>query len=262
MNPRTHPSPAIEVLPAPDRLASAVAEHVVARAAGAIAAAGRFTLALAGGSTPRAIYSLLAGDGFVRRVEWAQVHVVWGDERCVPPNDARSNYRMAREAFLDRVPIPPDQIHRIRGEEEPHAAASGYERVLRQLLGEDRPGAPAAGLDLVLLGMGEDGHTASLFPGQGAVHETTRWVAAVYVGAAAMWRVTLTPVVINAARNVSFVVSGAGKAERVRQVLEAPYDPALLPSQAIAPSQGRLTWFLDAAAAGRHPPARRRRSDR
>ena len=147
---------------------------------------------------------------------------------------------MAKEALLDRVPIPAEQIHRIRGEDDPEKAAVEYERELRALLGSE-------GLDLVLLGLGEDGHTASLFPGQAAVHETVRWVVALPAPDGTMWRVTMTPPVLNAARNVTFVVSGPGKALRLKQVLEGPYTPDLLPAQAIRPVQGRLTWMVDQA---------------
>jgi 6-phosphogluconolactonase len=234
----------IESFPTPEILADAVARHIVARAAEAVAATGRFTLALAGGSTPRAAYAQLATDAFAHRVEWGRVHVLWGDERCVPPDDPRSNYRMAKEALLDRVPIPAQRIHRIRGEDDPEKAAAEYEGELRALLGRE-------GLDLALLGMGEDGHTASLFPGQAAVHETARWVLAVPTPDATMWRITLTPALLNQARNVTFVVAGAGKAERLQQVLQGPFTPDLLPAQAIRPVEGQLTWMVDETAAGR-----------
>ena len=239
----------IEVFPTPDLLADAVARHIVGCAADAISATGRFTLALSGGSTPRAAYSRLAsGDGPLATPEsrfptpdWQLVHILWGDERCVPPDDPRSNYRMAKEALLDHVPIPPKQVHRIRGEDEPQKAAAEYERQLRLLL---------TSIDLVLLGLGEDGHTASLFPGQPSVHETERWVLAVPAPDGKLWRVTLTPPILNSARNVTFIVSGASKAERLQQVLQGPFTPELLPAQAIRPAQGRLTWMVDAAAAG------------
>ena len=246
----------IEVSRDPAALARALAQHVVACAAAAIAARGRFLLALAGGSTPRAAYTLLASEEFVHRIGWPRVHALWGDERCVPPDDPRSNYRMAREALLDRVPLPPGNIHRMRGEDEPTQAAAGYEKLLRELLGSDGPDAlPRAGPDLVLLGLGDDGHTASLFPGKAAVHETVRWVAADFIEAVGMWRVTLTPVIINAGRNVSFVVSGAAKAERLHEVLERPRLPERLPAQIVRPTRGHLTWLVDEAAAARlHPP--------
>lgn len=233
----------IEVFSDPDGLARAVVDQFAARAAEAIAARGRFTVALAGGSTPRAAYLLLATDAFARRVDWARVQVLWGDERCVPPDDPRTNYRMAPEALLDRVPIPPGNIHRIHGEDDPPRAAAAYERLLRDLLSDDQ------GLDLILLRLGDDGHTASLFPDQTAVRETARWVVADYVAAAAMWRITLTPVVINAARDVSFIVSGAAKAGRLREVIKGPFAPQSLPAQSVDPAPGRLTWLVDEAPA-------------
>ena len=236
----------IEVFPSEETLAAAVADHVAAHAEKAVAAAGRFALVLAGGSTPAHAYALL-GSGPVRdRIEWSRVHILWGDERCVPPDDPRSNYRMARQTLLDRVPVPAEQIHRIRGEDDPDRAAADYERTIRAL-----PGA----LDLVLLGMGDDGHTASLFPGQPAVRETERWVVATAPATGGVRRVTLTPGILNRAGQVTFVVSGAAKADRVREVLRGPRRPEALPAQAIQPGAGRLTWLLDRAAAeGLSPP--------
>jgi 6-phosphogluconolactonase len=234
----------IQIFPTPDALAEAVARHGAERAKAAISATGRFTVAISGGSTPQAAYSRLAGgESRVTSEEWRKFHVLWGDERCVPPDDLRSNYRMAKEALLDRVPIPARQIHRIRGEDDPEKAASEYEREIRALL-------DGRSLDLVLLGLGEDGHTASLFPGQPAVWETSRWVMAVPAPDGKLWRVTLTPVILNSARNVTFIVSGASKAARLQQVIEGPFTPDLLPAQAIHPTNGRLTWMVDEAAAG------------
>jgi 6-phosphogluconolactonase len=243
----------IERFPTREALAEGVARHVIEHAAAAIAATGRFTLALAGGSTPRAAYARLTSDDLARRVEWGLVHVVWGDERCVPPDDPHSNYRMARETLLDHVPIPEEQIHRIRGEDEPEQAALQYERELRELLDRGAGSAPA-GLDLVLLGMGEDGHTASLFPGESAVREAARWVVGVPARQDGTRRVTLTPVVLNAARAIGFMVSGAAKAARLRQVLQGPFTPDLLPVQVIRPVRGQLTWMVDQGAAP-HPLA-------
>jgi 6-phosphogluconolactonase len=234
----------IQTYPTPERLADAVARQIVILAADAIATNGRFRLALAGGSTPRAAYALLASEAFARQVEWGRVDLLWGDERCVPPDDPRSNYRMAKEALLDRVPIPRPQVHRIRGEDDPECAAADYERELHRLLDRDP-------LDLVLLGLGGDGHTASLCPGQAAVRETERWVVAVPAPTGDLWRVTLTPAVLNRARNVSFIVAGASKARRLEQVLRGPLAPDVLPAQAIRTPAGRLTWMVDGAAAGR-----------
>lgn len=231
------------VYPDADRLARATAEHFVTLAAEAIAARGQFAVALAGGSTPRAAYALLAAE----EVDWSRVHVFWGDERCVPPDHLDSNYCLAREALLEHVPLPVGNVHRIRGEINPEQAAADYERTLCSFFAQ-RPEEPTARFDLILLGMGEDGHTASLFPGTAALHEQTRWVVAHYVDKLRAWRVTLTPVVINAAAQVTFIVSGAGKADQLRQVLTGPYQPDTLPSQIVRPTDGRLLWLTDAAA--------------
>jgi len=240
----------VQIVPDQPALAQAVAELVAAGAVTAIADRGRFTLSLAGGSTPRAAYTLLAGDSFARRIDWSRVLLLWGDERCVPPDEPLSNYRMVREALLERVPIPPANVYRIRAETDPREAAADYEGVLRELLGADATtDAPADGPDLVLLGIGEDGHTASLFPAHTAVKATRRWVVAEYIGAVSMWRVTLTPVVLNAARQVVFVVGGAAKADVLGQVLEGPFTPDRLPAQVVRPDRGRLTWVVDRAAA-------------
>jgi len=200
-------------------------------------------VALSGGSTPRATYTLLASDEFAARVDWPRVHVLWGDERCVPPDHPESNYRMARETLLDKIPIPAENVYRIRGELPPDQAATAYQAELEAILGT------IGRFDLILLGMGEDGHTASLFPGTAAIHEQTRWVVAHYVDKLSAWRVTLTPVVINAAARVTFLVSGAGKAERLREVLDGPHQPDVLPAQIVRPTGGRLLWLADAAAA-------------
>jgi 6-phosphogluconolactonase len=229
-----------------NQLAEAAAAFIADRAARAVTERGRFTLALAGGRTPEPVYRRLAEPDLAGRVDWSKVWVLFGDERCVPPGDPRSNYRMAREALLDRVPIPAGQVLRIRGEAEPVAAAEAYEQAMRRLAGGDRPD-----LDLVLLGLGEEGHTASLFPGMPAVTEPARWVLGQYVEKTGMWRVTLTPAILNQSRAVAFLVAGADKAETLRRVLEGPLLPVMLPAQAIRPAAGELHWLVDAAAAGR-----------
>jgi len=233
----------LEVLPSAAALADAAAGRFVAAAADAIAARGQFIVALSGGSTPRDTYLRLGTEALVSRVMWSRVQVLWGDERCVPPDHIESNYRMARETLLDRVPVPAANVHRVPGEDDPATAAGVYETTLRALL------RTPARIDLVLLGLGEDGHTASLFPGSAAVHEQTRWVLTARAAAASMWRITLTPVVINAAAEVLFLVSGEAKAGILRRVLEGPRLPLELPAQAIAPSNGRVRWCVDAAAA-------------
>jgi len=230
------------------------AERVASIGAQAVRESGRFVVALAGGSTPRRLYELLATAQYADRVDWTRTHVFWGDERGVPPHDPASNYRMAREALLDPLSVPEANVHRIRGEDPPARAAAAYERELRVAFAtpEGPPTvAPGRRFDLVLLGMGENGHTASLFPGLAAVRETERWVVAEHVADVAMWRITLTPPVLNAAAHVVFLVSGADKAATLQRVLEGPVEPDALPAQAIAPCAGVLTWLVDAAAAAK-----------
>jgi 6-phosphogluconolactonase len=245
--------PRINVFPDIEHLSLAAAGRFVELADGAVAARGRFTLALAGGATPRVLYSLLAGGPFSGQVDWPRAYVFWGDERCVPPEDPRSNYRLAHETLLSRVPVDPAHVFRIRGEAEPTAAAAEYERYLRQCFGPQpgQPGPPASGFDLVLLGMGDDGHTASLFPGTPPVEERERWAMPNWSSETSTWRVTLTPPVLNAARQVMFLVSGSSKAERLAEVLEGPRDPLRLPAQIVQPARGEVAWYVDQGAAAR-----------
>lgn len=242
----------VEVLPTASLVAEAAARRFVAIANDAIQARGEFVVALSGGSTPRSMYARLAAEPGASHVDWSRVQILWSDERCVPPNDATSNYRMAREALLDRVPIPGANVHRIRGEDDPVTAAAAYEQVIRTVLRTPigpPPGLPAPRIDLVLLGLGVDGHTASLFPGASAAHDSKSWVKAERIQAVAAWRVTLTPVIINAAAVVAFVVTGSAKAAVLRDVLEGPRRPHEVPAQLVAPTAGRLLWFVDASAA-------------
>jgi 6-phosphogluconolactonase len=225
------------------------AERIVARAGDSIGQRARFLLCLAGGSTPKPLYELLATPPFATRIDWPRVHVFWGDERCVPPDHPESNYRMAREALLDHVQLPGTNVHRIRGEDEPSKAAAAYEELLATFFGS-REIRPQASFDLVLLGMGADGHTASLFPGSAAARETRRWVVASPGPQPGHWRVSLTPVLLNTAEDVTFLVSGANKADRLKDVLE-DRGPDLLPAQLIRPTHGALHWVVDTAAAAR-----------
>jgi 6-phosphogluconolactonase len=227
-------------------VAEAVAQHVVTLAVEAIAQKQPFSVALAGGSTPRPAYEALATPRYADRLDWSQVEIFWGDERCVPPDHAESNYRMAHEALLRHVPIPEENVHRMRGELEPEQAAEAYEEQLRSSFGDVR----VPRFDLILLGLGEDGHTASLFPRTPALQEQERWVVAHYVEALDAWRLTLTPVVLNAAENVTFVVVGERKAAILEEVIEGAYRPQELPAQRVQPRRGRLRWFVDRAALG------------
>jgi len=243
----------ITVYSDPESWVAGVADYITALATRAIAERGRFTFAFSGGNTPRPVYERVASVGYIDRIDWSRVQVFFGDERCVPPEDPQSNYHMARTALGDRVPIPAANIHRMHGEDPPEQAAEEYAEELERTFGGDakKGGAPPNGFDLVLLGMGDNGHTASLFPGLAAVTESVRWVMAQYVEVVGMWRVTLTPVILNAARNVAFLVKGADKAEMLQKVLEGPYQPVVLPSQIIKPTNGELRWLVDAAAAAR-----------
>lgn len=228
-------------------LAPATAEYIAETAERALAERGRFSIALSGGSTPRPVYQLLAQPPYRDRIDWSRTHIWWGDERCVPPDDQQSNYRLAREALLDQVPLPASNIHRMRGEIEPTVAAAEYEQELSAYVAHR--GEAGAGLDLVLLGMGDNGHTASLFPNQPAVHEQQRLVVAEYIAEVSMWRITLTPPAINAAQAVVVLASGEGKAQRLRDVLQGPYDPDRSPVQTVKPGSGELVWMVDRAAA-------------
>jgi len=236
---------AIRILPTAQALAEAAARHVVERADAAIRDRGRFAIALSGGSTPRDLHLRLSTPPLIDEVDWARVHVFFGDERCVPPDDTRSNFRMADETLLSKVPIPTAQIHRMRGELPPAEAAADYEHQLRGFFDREPPS-----LDLILLGMGDNGHTASLFPGLTALHEQQRWVVAEFVAEVNMWRVTFTPVVLNMAREDLFLVAGAGKAHMLRQVLEGPYAPDERPAQIVRPPLGEVFWMVDSTAAG------------
>jgi 6-phosphogluconolactonase len=237
------------VEPDPAALARRAAQYFVEQAEQAVAARGRARIAISGGSTPKAAFGALAerGEPWRERMPWEKLDLWWVDERCVPPSDADSNYRMTREALLDHVPLGPEQIHRIEGELAPEEAAARYEAELRN--GFRLEGAETPRFDVVQLGMGPDGHTASLFPRTRALHETNRLVAANYVEDKDTWRVTLTWPVINRARQVFFLVSGAEKALILNEVFEGERDPERLPSQLIVPANGILTLLLDQAAA-------------
>ncbi len=235
----------IRVFEDPEALSRGAAELLVRLAREATAARGRFSVALSGGGTPWRTYALLAQPPFREAVPWGRTHIFWGDERCVAPEDPRSNAHMAREALLDHVPVPAGQVHPMDCGPAPAAEARRYEALLREFFTPDAPR-----FDLILLGLGENGHTASLFPGDPALAETERWVASVYVAEQDLHRLTLTVPLINQARTVAFLVSGAAKAAVVREVIAGPRDPERLPAQLILPEPGELHWLLDKAAAG------------
>jgi 6-phosphogluconolactonase len=234
-------------------LAAHAAQYFVEMAGEAVAARGRARIAISGGSTPKAAFQLL-GDPtqpWRARMPWDRLDLYWVDERCVPPGDPDSNYRMTREALLDHAPLRPDQIHRMEGELEPEAAAARYESELRN--GFRLEGAETPSFDLIALGMGPDGHTASLFPHTEALHEIGRLAVANHVVNKDAWRVTLTWPVINHGRSVFFLIGGADKAPVVHEVFTGPRDVERLPSQLIRPASGILTLILDKAAAALLP---------
>ena len=243
--PADRATPNLQVFADASEVARAAAFRFIEIAQESTQARGRFSVALAGGSTPKRIYELLAGDEFKDQLDWSKVHIFFGDERCVPPDDAESNYRMANEALLARVALPEQNVHRMRGEGDAVANARLYEDELRGYFdGEDWPR-----FDLVMLGMGDDGHTASLFPETRALDVHAAWVTANWVEKFDSFRVTLTVPAINHARHVMFVITGASKAERLAEVLYGAHEPQRLPSQLIQPHAGALAWFLDEAAA-------------
>ncbi|MEO6990864.1 MAG: 6-phosphogluconolactonase [Candidatus Baltobacteraceae bacterium] len=226
-------------------LARTVAARFAETAARATAARGRFEVALAGGSTPKAAYALLAESPYRERVDWSSVRFFFGDERCVPPDDEESNYGMVRSSLLDPLGIDGSTVFRMRGEDEPQAAADAYQTVLRAQLGAD----PV--FDLVMLGMGPEGHTASLFPGSSPQTGGDRLVLAPFVAKVDMYRLTLAPRAINAARAVQIATAGDAKADALKAALEGPFDPNLYPVQIVRPLNGALTWLVDRAAASK-----------
>jgi 6-phosphogluconolactonase len=231
-----------------EAVAEAAAQRLLAIARAAVAARGRFAVALSGGATPRALFRRLAAEPYRSAVPWPRTDVFWADERPVRPTDPESNHAMARATLLDAVPVPPERVHRIPAERSDlDAVASAYEAELARTLGA-RPGGPPPALDLVLLGLGADGHTASLFPGSPALAETRRWVVANPVPALGTTRVTLTLPVLNRAAHAVFLVTGPDKARALQAVLEGPHDPARLPAQAVRPAGGGPLWLVDQAA--------------
>jgi 6-phosphogluconolactonase len=241
------PDRRVVVLDTPDNVAYQAADEFEVRARAAIAEHGRFTVALSGGSTPRAMFELLASPEFAEDIDWPHVHFFWGDERCVPPDDERSNYRQALKALLAPIAMPDSNIHRMRGELDPHDGAVEYGEQLAAFFGTD------IAFDLIYLGLGPDGHTASLFPGSPALDVADQPCTAVHVpdNPVAPRRLTLTYPVLNAARCDMFLVEGREKADVLARVLESPPDVQHLPAQGVAPAHGTLVWLVDKAVAGK-----------
>jgi 6-phosphogluconolactonase len=234
----------VRVLPDPSEAAEAAARELVAAFSDSLADHGRFRVAFSGGSTPKLLFDRLAQDTFRTLVDWTRARVFFVDERCVPPGDARSNYRLAKEHLLDPLRVPPENVFRMRGEEEPRRAAGEYEALLER---EFEPDVPPR-FDYVLLGLGTDGHTASLFPGTKALEETRRCAVENYVPKLGEWRLTLTLPVLNAARRAVFLVVGKEKRDAVAAVVRTERSRADLPASLVRPDRGSLVWILDEAA--------------
>jgi 6-phosphogluconolactonase len=226
-----------------EALSQAAAELFTVQSRQASLICGRFSVALSGGETPRRMYELLASPPYRDRVHWGEVHVFWSDERCVPEDDPRNNAWMARQTLLDQVPIPTDHIHPIRCAGSPQEAAARYELELKEFFSTSNPN-----FHLILLGLGANGHTASLFPHTPVLNEKVKWVSEIHVKGLGMDRVTFTAPYINQVSQVVFLVSGADKAQVLESVLEGPYQPRKLPAQLIRPDGKHPIWLVDKAA--------------
>lgn len=203
----------------------------------------RFTIALSGGSTPQRLHKILAASPCKEQIDWSKLHIFWGDERAVPFNDSRNNAKMAYDTLLNFVSVPASQIHVMRTDIGPEDSAAEYEKILHTYFDDQ-----SLSFDLVLLGMGDDGHTLSLFPGTEVVHEEKAWAVAYFLKAQDMYRITLTKSIVNRSARVAFLTTGTGKAHALKEVLQGAYNPDLYPSQEIKPI-GDLHWFVDEAAA-------------
>ncbi len=203
-----------------------------------------FTLALSGGETPQMLYKKLASEEYKEKINWKRVHIFWGDERVIPFDDDRNNAKMAFKNLINQITIPPAQVHKMRVDIEPLFAAKDYENVLQTYFGNTEKS-----FDLILLGVGDDGHTLSLFPGSLVVDEKQHWVNAVYNEKQKMYRITLMPSIVNKASHIVFMVTGENKSEILYRIIEGQYEPNVLPAQLIRPENGELHWFLDKVAA-------------
>src|SRR6266576_3502022 len=244
----------VRILADANSIAKTAAAEFLQAARESISEKGSFSVALAGGSTPKTLYGLLASDPSLQsKVPWSKIQFLFGDERHVPPDNAESNFRMTNEAMFSKAPIVPKQVHRIKAEKPDAAqAAEEYEKELRTSFKLQAGQLPR--FDLVLLGMGPEGHTASLFPGTKALKEERRLVVSNWVGKLYTDRITLTPPVLNNAAQVIFMVHGEEKAPALKAVLEGPYEPDQLPAQIIKPQEGKVLWLLDPTAAGMLAP--------
>jgi 6-phosphogluconolactonase len=227
-----------------EELSEAAAKWIADTIAETLKGKDRFTIALSGGSTPERLHKILAAAPYKEQIDWQKLHVFWGDERAVPFTDSRNNAKMAYDTLLNFVPVPASQIHVMQTNMPPESSALEYEKILHQYFG-----AEGASFDLVLLGMGDDGHTLSLFPGTEVVHEEKAWATSFFLKAQGMYRITLTKTIVNRAARIAFLTTGPKKTHALQEVLKGAYNPDLYPSQEIKPVNGELHWFVDKAAA-------------
>ena len=237
----------IEIYRDGDHLARELAEWITGLIQETLSRKESFSFVLSGGSTPKKLYHLLASSPYRERIDWKKMYIFWGDERVVPLEDERNNARMAFDSLLDQVDIPKEQIYIMDTTLSPDAAAMQYEEILNEYFGTDV--LPFKTFDLVLLGMGGDGHTLSLFPGTPVIHEEKPWVVGYYLKAQDMSRITLTKKIVNHSNHIVFMVSGKDKSHALKEVIEGERNPDLYPSQVIIPTQGELHFFIDESAA-------------
>ena len=227
-----------------DELSYAVADWLIYQVSETLKKQDRFIISLSGGSTPQRLYSILATEPYNQKIDWSKLHIFWGDERVVPYEDERNNARMTFDTLLNHVPIPASQIHVMKTDIEPEEAARQYEAILHEYFDHSE-----TTFDLTLLGMGDDGHTLSVFPGSELVAEKAGWVKAIWVPAQNMYRITLTPGLVNKSVTVAFLTTGANKSATLKQVIQGEFNPSQYPSQLIKPTDGALYWFVDKEAA-------------
>lgn len=228
----------------PAAVSKELAEWITTAIESVLSKQDRFTWVVTGGNSPKALYELLATEPYKSRIDWSKLHIFWGDERAVPFEDDRNNAKMTYEHLLNLVPVKAGQVHVMQTDIEPDASATAYEAILKKYFSESGPS-----FDLVLSGMGDDGHTLSLFPGTAVIHEKKAWVDSFYLDAQSMYRITLTAPIVNRASKVAFLTFGSGKANALKEVLQGAPNVDVYPSQIIQPAYGELHWFVDEAAA-------------
>jgi len=241
----------LHIYKTPEELSAAVAKWIADQIRDTLKNQDRFVIVLSGGSTPKQLHKILAATPYKEQIEWSKLHIFWGDERDVPFDDERNNAKMAFDTLLNHVPVPPSQIHIMRTDIPPEQSAIEYEKILHQYFDPQQlKRLPGNTFDLVLLGMGDDGHTLSLFPGTTLVHEEKTWVKSFFLSSQNMYRISLTKSIVNRSARIAFLTTGQSKANALKQVLQGAHNPDLYPSQVIQPANGELHWFVDEAAAG------------